>query len=380
MIYLLKQYDLDLIEFKITHDELNQYECNIINFNKQYKHLLPPSVNEDSKSLLKWIKNRTIPKNRENVDQILSSLGLNYRDTLGILNICKGLSLNDSYWIVEKGFKGLFKDYNLYDNKFDKTLSLLAYTGDQNYTNNNRFISSPEFTTNGMIKKGWRRLDNKIVLYKAGTSGMSNTGREPYSELYASMIAKKMGLNHVDYTLSKWKGNVCSRCELFTDINTSFFDMYSYISNKTIIEVGDYLKELNNNIYDSFIDMIIFDCLICNEDRHYGNFGLLVDNKTNKPISLAPIFDNGLSLFNYGTDNDFKDLNKYASTRLSKYDIDFIVLCKKFITDRQKEQLRKLINFKFNRNTTYKYNEDKLKAIEEYIQQRVKLFLSFKSN
>lgn len=46
-----------------------------------------------------------------------------------------------------------------------------------------------------------------------------------------------------------------------------------------------------------FVDMMIFDDIICNTDRHFGNFGLLVENATNKPISLAPIFDNGLWLF-----------------------------------------------------------------------------------
>ena len=42
--------------------------------------------------------------------------------------------------------------------------------------------------------------------------------------------------------------------------------------------------------------MLVFDAVILNEDRHFGNFGLLVDSHTNKIIAPAPIFDNGLSL------------------------------------------------------------------------------------
>lgn len=34
-----------------------------------------------------------------------------------------------------------------------------------------------------------------------------------------------------------------------------------------------------------------------------------------KIISPAPIFDNGLSRFNYVMDNDIKDLDSYAKTR-----------------------------------------------------------------
>ena len=44
--------------------------------------------------------------------------------------------------------------------------------------------------------------------------------------------------------------------------------------------------------------MLLFDAVIYNTDRHLGNFGLLVDSKTNKIIRPAPIFDNGNSLFN----------------------------------------------------------------------------------
>ncbi|MBQ4257068.1 MAG: excisionase, partial [Oscillospiraceae bacterium] len=43
--------------------------------------------------------------------------------------------------------------------------------------------------------------------------------------------------------------------------------------------------------------MIVFDYIIANEDRHYGNFGLLRDPETLEWIGAAPIFDNGTSLW-----------------------------------------------------------------------------------
>ena len=45
--------------------------------------------------------------------------------------------------------------------------------------------------------------------------------------------------------------------------------------------------------------MLVFDALIYNEDRHFGNFGVLRDNHSGNIIAPAPIFDNGLSLFCY---------------------------------------------------------------------------------
>ena len=43
--------------------------------------------------------------------------------------------------------------------------------------------------------------------------------------------------------------------------------------------------------------MIVFDYIIANEDRHFGNFGLLRDPETLEWIGTAPIFDNGTSLW-----------------------------------------------------------------------------------
>ncbi|MBR0218349.1 MAG: hypothetical protein IJQ33_04020 [Clostridia bacterium] len=37
--------------------------------------------------------------------------------------------------------------------------------------------------------------------------------------------------------------------------------------------------------------MNIIDYLIGNTDRHWGNWGFLVDNRTNKPLCLFPLMD-----------------------------------------------------------------------------------------
>ena len=71
-----------------------------------------------------------------------------------------------------------------------------------------------------------------------------------------------------------------------------------------------------------------FRCLIYNEDRHFGNFGLLRNNHTGEIIAPAPIFDNGLSLFNYAMPDDFKNLRAYAKTRSNPYRISYEEVCK----------------------------------------------------
>ena len=80
-------------------------------------------------------------------------MGLSHANTIGIINLCKGLSLTDCYWIVEEDFTDLFAEYNLYEIPFEKMLSLVAYTGYGSVKAQG--FSSPEFTTNGMLKKAW---------------------------------------------------------------------------------------------------------------------------------------------------------------------------------------------------------------------------------
>ena len=142
--------------------------------------------------VLKWLERRVIPKNRTFVDEILKSLKLSVNDTKGIIDVCKGLSLNDSYWVVPAGFEGKFSAYNLYENRFSEILSLVAYTSIGQ--SNAEFTTSPELTTNGMLPKAWRFVEHDgIYLYKSGTSGYANAGNEPYSEYYACQIAVKNG-------------------------------------------------------------------------------------------------------------------------------------------------------------------------------------------
>ena len=100
--------------------------------------------------------------------------------------------MNDVHWVVPDNFSGAWEDYNLYENEFSSAIAQMAFSG-MGVDFDEEWTSSPEFTTNGMLAKCWRRMDGDVVLYKAGTEGAANTGFEPYSEYYASQFAEAMG-------------------------------------------------------------------------------------------------------------------------------------------------------------------------------------------
>ena len=128
-MFYLKQYDTTLLSFEIIDDNLEGQKCRIHSINRDNSDLFPIGLKETDDGLQSWLRSRIIPKNREYVDALLAKRGLSHNDLRGILQVCLGLSLNDSYWVVEDGFEGTFSEYNLYEHDFVKALSLIAYTG-----------------------------------------------------------------------------------------------------------------------------------------------------------------------------------------------------------------------------------------------------------
>lgn len=372
--YMLRLYDTDMLAFDLSEQGIEGLKVKILWINEAKEHLLPLEMERTDSGVLKWLQKRVIPKNRAYVAEILKTFGLSINDTKGIIDICKGLSLNDSYWVVPSDFAGTFAQYNLYENRFSEILSLVAYTGIGQ--SDAAFTTSPELTTNGMLPKAWRFIPGEgIYLYKGGTFGAANTGNEPYSEYYASQVAQAMGLNAVTYELENWKGITASRCKLFTDIDTAYIPIGRIVREGGLKACLDYYKELGEGPYEQVKSMLVFDAVIYNEDRHFGNFGVLRDNHSGEIIGAAPIFDNGLSLFNFAMPDDFKDLDSYAKTRGTPYGVSFESICREVMGPVQARQLRRLIGFIFRRHPKLNLPEYRLQAIEKHMQSRVQQLL-----
>ena len=134
---------------------------------------------------------------------------------------------------------------------------------------------------------------------------------------------------------------------------------------------AEYYKSLGSEFSETFADMLVLDAIICNTDRHLGNFGLLVDNRSNKIDAPAPLFDHGNSLFSLAGLDSFdseKDLTEYADTLLPCLYDDFMGSAKAVLTQRHHDGLRKLVDFKFEKHSRYNLPSKRLKLIEKQIQ------------
>ena len=229
--YVLRLYDDPLLRFDASYGEgllAGKIEAHVRWFDESKRALLPfPLAPEpDNAKLTTWLERRTIPKNREFATQVLAQAGLSIADTLGIIDLCKGLSVNDSFWAERDGENLKFADINLYDNPLDETLAIVAYTG---YTSSEKHAIglSSEWTTDGQFPKAWRHTERGLELWKAGSEWYANAGLEPYSEYLASQLARRLGVNAVDYRIARWKGKLASVCGSMNSKDVSFVPFYA---------------------------------------------------------------------------------------------------------------------------------------------------------
>ena len=214
--------------------------------------------------------------------------------------VTKGLSLNDTFWLKPQGCNLSWKDVNPYENPIctDFASSVLKAMKAGLINNVNRTIQSPDFALTGSYDKKWKRINGSIYLIKTG--GESYDDREVFSEFYAYHIAKILKIQSLctEYSIIKsvfsGEERIATKCKLFTSETDGFIPVeFINLNGKTDAE---YAISIGKASYRNFLIMCLLDSLILNIDRHDGNFGYLVNNDKHTIITMAPIFDNNLSL------------------------------------------------------------------------------------
>lgn len=174
------------------------------------------------------------------------------------------------------------------------------------------------------------------------------------SEYIASKLARVLGIECQEVTLGTYKN--CKVCviELFTkddEIIHHFYDINdSSVSGAISRDVRDLPYSLdyiisiisnykninipNYKLIDYFVDMTVFDYIIGNFDRHWGNWGFI---ETDKKYRLTPLFDNGSSLLPKLSEEEIGKCLDKSKNEVSRY-----------ITDLPKSQIRSSKNKRYN--------------------------------
>lgn len=369
MKFVLMQKDVPVLTFKTSDD----YEkVNIIQVLEEERlpfHLQKKGLS--SAEFEKWLLHRNISKTRQGAQRLVKETNSKNILQLSVQN--NGLSLSDSYWIKNTKADISWDDVNFFKNGYSEDIG--------NYLLKNEslksFVASPDICTNGCLEKAWKRVEGKDYLFKLGKAPFN---QQPINEVLCCEIAKRAfpRLSVVEYHLAQAGDKICSACENFVTENIEFVPAsYIYFSAPLIEGETVYSHFLNRcrfwgirNVEKFLSNMIAFDYLICNQDRHLGNFGFLRNVDSGLFIGPAPLFDNGNSLW---FDEPIETIGKgdeFCKPFESLHE-DQIALIKK-VRHINTEALKENDKF-FEKCMKKRIDETRIKIITKAFEQRIKL-------
>ena len=249
-----------------------------------------------------WCASRMLSLDRTHAKAILNAIGASQSptdaDRADIALSCHCVSLIDVHWVREEGEEISFEQINLYDNSLNEAIVELSLRGKSLTVTNMELVTpkdvAPDLSTRGLFPKAWIRNDDTFVLLKDG--GTDTVRRE----LLASCICQCFDIPQVIYKSGDFQGVPVTCSKIVTSKNYSIVPMRAY--EEYCVECDlDYLEEVKKLDSIGYYGMNILDYLTGNTDRHGENWGLLVDNETNIPISLHPLMDFNQCFYAYGS-------------------------------------------------------------------------------
>lgn len=241
-----------------------------------------------------WCASRILTLDRKYAKEILNSIGATQAATdkeraqIALSYHC--LSLTDIFWVRSLDENISYKEINLYENHMDNAFVDVSLRGRQMTVQNDSLV--PDLSTNGKFPKAWLRTDKGFLLLKDGDKEAVE------NELLASQICQCFQCNQVIYKEDFFENEKVSSSEIMTNlefgiVSREAFEIYA--CNEEIDAVEFVLKLDGYNYYM----MNILDYLIGNTDRHWGNWGLLIDNKSNQPVRLHALMDFNQAFHSY---------------------------------------------------------------------------------
>lgn len=339
--YDLRLKDRTLLSFTVSEGDFGP-QVRIAAIDMQGRDLMPLGLELSGDGIWKWMESRALPYNRRFSEAVCRALGFDVNDTEAIYRAGMGLSLDDAYWVPPAGSKTRFEDVTPYLNPFSEALAQVALEGTSTVPVRGM---TPELTTDGTLAKAWRiEPDGRRSLYKGATPGVEPG--EPVSEAIASAIADEMGIDHVRYRYAEIDGKAYCACENFTTPDVSYVPYVTAVGgHQKLSDALAYFWLLDDAELDRLRDMLVFDCVICNNDRHFANFGFLRDNASGDLIGMAPAFDNGRGLFPNVANPTGEDLVRESRLVTPAFGgTDFDQLCSRVMGPSQKRRLEGLEN------------------------------------
>lgn len=265
-------------------------------------HMLPYSLKDyiNETGVLKgmyairdFLANRTLNLSRENAKVILNVANLPQTlktdDRLKIVLACRGLMMEDNFWIKKDGEDLQFEDVCLREHKLSEKSYDIAILG--HYISATRKELTPDLAAKGMFPKFWHREKDGVYLWKSDQLH----GELAQAEVKASEYIRQAGGNALSYELREKDEKWFSVSKCFTDDDFSLLtasDLSDYFAHTEEKNDGMTLQQYVESSWQAnFADMVVCDYVLANTDRHLENWGFLVNNHTQEITSFSPLYD-----------------------------------------------------------------------------------------
>lgn len=247
-----------------------------------------------------WCASRVLTLDRKYAKEILNAVGAKQavtdRDRAMIAVSYHALCLTDVYWVKRLDENLQFETISLYRHSLSNAFVDVSLFGRQITAENAELIdirdAAGDIATNGIAPKAWIKQNGVFYLMKNGDE------RDVQAEVLASKIADCFRIDHVVYQSDVFDNKCVSKSKLMTNeeysiVSAEYVDVFC-----TNHDVSLYDFVLKKDSY-SFYMMNIIDYLTGNSDRHWGNWGFLINNSDNTLIRLHPLMDFNKAFTNY---------------------------------------------------------------------------------
>lgn len=286
---------------------LDNGQCEILDFDR-----LPYALRKEKVTFvefIEWASNRTLSVGRSYAKEILNSMRLPQNNRYAVCKACRGLSLEDAYWIRQEEDDKTWEEVNLFHNPLSLFITEISLSGRsthyQKEYRSGKEIRTPELTTLGASAKGWIRKDGELFLHKVGKY-----------EIPADLILNALDILHIHYHRSdmeeidsylsherkEWVegvGEAIVNSKLFTseDISLVTFEEFRIFCEFYGLNGYEEAEKIDREFY---LKMQIADYILNNYDRHEQNWGFFMDNESGKLTGYCPLFDHDHTFLNSG--------------------------------------------------------------------------------
>ena len=249
-----------------------------------------------------WCASRVLTLDRKYAKEILNSIGAKQATTdkeraaISLAYHC--VTLTDVYWVKGYRERVSYDEINLFDHSLSDAFVDVSLRGKALTAQNAELIAKSDtagdVATQGAAPKAWVRRNGTFYLLKDGDE------KEVDAELLASRIARCFDVDQVRYEPFEYDGQKVSSSQLMTSKDFSIVPM-EHVEIYAANHGTDLYALIRRYDFRGYCMMNIIDYLVGNTDRHWGNWGFLDNNDTNKLEKLYPLMDFNKSFLAYDT-------------------------------------------------------------------------------